>query len=143
MTDTNAFNFGAQENWFARYSDPKNQAERAARKAQEELDAQRQAEAEQAAQLRTQVMYRSGPAIISLIRQYVNSNRPAMTTEIRNLFKQQLKGATDHEFQESLECLKQQGEVIEKATTTGYSGASTEGFMGERVTNLWVVADLG
>lgn len=143
MTDTNAFNFGANENWFARYSDPKNQAERAARKAQEGAEAQRQQEEQQAAEMRNQVMYRSGPAIISLIRQYVNSNRPAMTNEIRNLFKQQLKGATDHEFQESLEFLKQQGEVIEKATTTGYSGYGTEGFMGEKVTNLWVVADLG
>lgn len=142
MTDTHAFNFEANENWFARYTDPKAQAERAARKAAA-IDAEQRRMIEDYKQRQTAaVMEQAGPAVLSLIRQYHASSRPALTSEVKELFKEHLQGATDSDFHTALDVLVQNGVVIEKPTTTGYSGYSTEGFMGQRVTDLHVVEDL-
>lgn len=147
MTNTinpGAFSYGSQEqNWVAKMLDPQYQAERAARKAAEQLEAQRLEEALQAQELRYQVMTQAGPAVIDLIRQYHAQNRPALTREVRKTFMERLNGATEHEFDTTLDVLKQSGEVIEKPTSTGISGYSTEGFMGEKSMDLHVVADLG
>ncbi|MGW2566840.1 hypothetical protein [Streptomyces sp. NPDC001537] len=137
-----AFNYGSNENYFSKMLDPQYQAERAARKAEEQLEAQRVQEALQAQEKRYQVMTQGGPALISLIRQYTDSNRPALTAEVREMFKQHLEGATDHEFQQTLDVLKASGDVYEKPTSTGISGYSTEGFMGQKITDLHVVEDL-
>lgn len=137
-----AFNYGTNESYWARVTTPEYQAERAARKAQEELEAQRVEEALQAQEQRYQVMTQAGPALLSLIRQYNNSNRPALTSEVRELFKQQRKDATDEEFQMTLDVLTQNGDVIEKPHSGGISGYSNEGFMGEKISALWSTAQL-
>ncbi|WP_145969029.1 hypothetical protein [Streptomyces hyaluromycini] len=137
MTDTNAFNFGANENWFARYSNPQAQAERAARKAAA-IDAEQRRMIEDHKQRQTAaVMEQAGPAVLSLIRQYNDQNRPALTSEVKKLFKEHLQGATDQDFQTTLAVLTESGAVMEKVTTSGISGYGTEGFMGQKTTALW------
>lgn len=142
MTDMNAFSFGANENWFARYSDPQAMAQRANRKAEAMAEEQRRMIEDHKQRQTAAVMAQAGPAVLALIRQYNDQNRPALTSEVKELFKQNLQGATDSDFQTTLDVLKESGAVMEKVTTSGISGYGTEGFMGQKVTALWSMEKL-
>ncbi|MEW2117213.1 hypothetical protein AB0945_18875 [Streptomyces sp. NPDC005474] len=130
MTNPNAFSFGANENYWARALDPQVQAERRAKKAQEEAEAERQAEQQRDAWQRQAVMSSAGPAILDLVNGYLAQNRPAATGKVQADFLKRLKGSTPDEFRNALEVLKQTGHVHELTS-------DTQGFMGERTTHLY------
>jgi hypothetical protein len=133
MTTPPAFNFGATErsrNFWTNALDPKVQAEKRAREAQERLEAERLAEHQRNEWQKQAVMSQAGPAIMNIVNQYLAQNRPAVSSKVQEVFLSRLKGSTPDEFRNALEVLKQGGYVHELV-------ASTQGFMGERTTHLY------
>ncbi|MFE5547657.1 hypothetical protein ACFQ71_28065 [Streptomyces sp. NPDC056534] len=138
VTNPNAFNFGSQErsnNFWANHMAPQKQAERRAKQEAIESEQRRMISAHQEQQRAQQVMSSAGPALIDLIRGYGSQNKPAVTSQVSRDFQERLSGATAEEFQSTLQFLKENG-VIHELTS------STQGFMGERTTHLYVIEDL-
>ncbi|MFH8716236.1 hypothetical protein [Streptomyces zaomyceticus] len=134
----NAFSLGAQErtsNFWADRTDPRKQAERAAKRDALEAEQRRTVAAYQEQQRAQAIMTQAGPALVDLIRSYDSQSKPAVTSQVRRDFQERLSGATDDEFHTTLAFLKENG-VIHELTS------STQGFMGEHTTHLYVIEDL-
>ncbi|MEU0582582.1 hypothetical protein [Streptomyces sp. NPDC006132] len=134
MTNPNAFTFGAQErsNYWARILDPQYQEEKRAKQEAMETEQRRMIAAHQEQQRAQAIMTHAGPALVDMIRKYDAQGRPAVTTQVERDFIEALPGATPGEFRTALEHLKASGIVYELTS-------STQGFMGERTTHLYVL----
>ncbi|MET8975890.1 hypothetical protein ABZX85_09735 [Streptomyces sp. NPDC004539] len=136
MTNPNAFSFGASENYWARVMTPEYQAEKKARQAQEKLEAERAAERQRNEWQKQAVMSAAGPAILDIVNGYLAQNRPAVSSEVQEVFLNRLKGSTPVEYRSALEVLKQNGYVHELVS-------STQGYMGQRTTHLYPLLQEG
>jgi hypothetical protein len=135
MTNTNAFTFGSQErsdNYWARVSAPEYQEEKRAKQEALETEQRRMIAAYEEQQRAQAIMTHAGPALVDMIRKYDAQGRPAVTTQVENDFMEALPGATPGEFRTALEHLKASG-IVHELTS------STQGFMGERTTHLYVL----
>ncbi|MCX5234624.1 hypothetical protein OG824_05180 [Streptomyces prunicolor] len=133
MTNPNAFTLGTQErsdNYWARVMTPEYQAAKQAREATEKLEAERQEQQQKDEWQRQAVMNFAGPAILDIVQGYLAQNRPAVSNDVKATFLERLPGATEAEFRNALEVLKQTGHVHELVS-------STQGFMGERTSHLY------
>lgn len=125
MTETKSFSFGANErSWWAEYESTLPQ-----RKAMEEEKRQLVARME-AEQQRQEALQYSGPALFGIIAAYAAKNQPAVTTQVARDFV--ARGFPEDEFRNVLEQLKAMGRVTEVTS-------STQGYMGERTTHLYLL----
>ncbi|MGK3943170.1 hypothetical protein ABK046_32625 [Streptomyces caeruleatus] len=137
MTNPNAFTFGVQErsdNYWADRLDPVKEAERRAKQDALEAEQRRMIEAHAERQRAQAIMTHAGPALVDMIRKYDAQGRPAVTTQVERDFTEALPGATPGEFRAALEHLKASG-IVHELTS------STQGFMGEKTTHLYVLGD--
>ncbi|MDG5801686.1 hypothetical protein P9869_03220 [Streptomyces ossamyceticus] len=132
MTNLNAFTAGASENYWARVTTPEYQAEKRAKQDALEAEQRRMIAAHQEQQRAQAIMTHAGPALVDMIRKYGAQNRPAVTAQVERDFTEALPGATPDEFRTALEHLKASG-IVHELTS------STQGFMGERTTHLYVL----
>ncbi|MDX2762947.1 hypothetical protein PV729_19520 [Streptomyces europaeiscabiei] len=133
MTNPNAFTFGAQENsYWANRLDPAKEAERKAKKEALESEQRRMIAAHEEQQRAQAIMTHAGPALVDMIRKYDAQGRPAVTNQVERDFTEALPGATPGEFRTALEHLKASG-IVHELTS------STQGFMGEKTTHLYVL----
>lgn len=133
MTNPNAFTFGAQErNYWADRMDPAKEAERRAKQEKLETEQRRMIAAYEEQQRAQAIMTHAGPALVDMIRKYDAQGRPAVTNQVERDFTEALPGATPGEFRTALEHLKASG-IVHELTS------STQGFMGERTTHLYVM----
>ena len=133
MINPNAFTIGTQErsdNYWARVMTPEYQAEKRAREATEKMEAERQEQQQKEEWQRQAVMSFAGPAILDIVQGYLAQNRPAVSNDVKATFLERLPGATEAEFRNALELLKQTGHVHELVS-------STQGYMGERTSHLY------
>jgi hypothetical protein len=131
----NPFTFGAQErssNYWARVLDPQYQEEKKAKQEAMEVEQRRMVAAHQEQQRAQAIMTHAGPAIVDMIRKYDAQGRPAVTTQVERDFTEAIPGATPTEFRTALAHLKASGIVYELTS-------STQGFMGEKTTHLYVL----
>ncbi|MBP5892887.1 hypothetical protein ABZ722_09235 [Streptomyces longwoodensis] len=134
MTNPNAFTFGSQErsNYWGRILDPQYQEEKRAKQEAMEAEQRRMIAAHQEQQRAQAIMTHAGPALVDMIRKYDVQGRPAVTSNVERDFTEALPGATPDEFRMALEHLKASG-IVHELTS------STQGFMGERTTHLYVL----
>ena len=136
MVNNPAFSFGTKEtsNWWTNALDPQVQAERQAKRDAMDAEQLRMIQAHQEQQRTQAIMTHAGPALVDMIRKYDAQGRPAVTTQVERDFTEALPGATPEEFRTALEHLKTSG-IIHELTS------STQGFMGEKTTHLYVLGD--